>query len=784
MRSPHTGIRAGGRHRPPTSTVFLLAVGLGTMLLAGAPAAVAAEPDTDLTDNGGVITAQYAGIGEQNEPKLIDNDATTKYFIPVDSVWMQYRSTTAAALDHYTLTSGDDAPDRDPRDWTLEGSQDGNDWTVLDSRQDETFSDRNQARDFSVGATTAYSYYRLNVTRTNGSPHFQLAEWELWSAASGTPSAPGGLTVSLADEATGLLQWKDGSGTETGFRIERAQDGSAFAEIGTVDARTRSFRDPGLNEGVGYSYRVRAVGADGEPSDYSATGELSIGVADLTDLPGTVSDQQGTEGTEGHDRSVDNSPYTKYLGRSPATWLQYSTDGRSKVTSYTVTSANDAPERDPRDWELRGSDDGSTWTTLDTRTGQEFTDRFQRKTYSLGSPGYYQHYQLAITANNGATSTQLAEWELTGTTNVAPLSAAPGAPTALTATSRSGDQISLSWENGSRNQQSLRLERSENGTDWDWSKTLPAATTAYNDLGLRENTAYHYRLRAQSTAGTSPYTPAVRATTGSATLPDTWQEHWLEHDQLLTKVYDANDVVIYFDKDMDRSQTWLNDYVSRLWTYTKQTYGDFSSGRLVAVFHQDKYHGGHPATVLDGSHDYRNVIDLGSGSWDENDGTIRDAVSHEIAHIVEGASGGIEGSPAFDLWRDSKWAEIYQYDTYLGAGMTADAERFYARVIDQRDDFPGPDTAWFRDWFLPVWRDHGGSKTLASYFSLVSQHYAQINGAFARDMNMGEFVHFFSGAAGTDLTAQAKTAFGWTDAYEAQLRQARLDYPGLPYTTG
>lgn len=45
----------------------------------------------------------------------------------------------------------------------------------------------------------------------------------------------------------------------------------------------------------------------------------------------------------------------------------------------------------------------------------------------------------------------------------------------------------------------------------------------------------------------------------------------LEHDQLLTKVYDANDVIIYFDRDMDRSQTWLNDYVSRLWKYTKQT---------------------------------------------------------------------------------------------------------------------------------------------------------------------------------------------------------------------
>ncbi|WP_328564963.1 hypothetical protein [Streptomyces coelicoflavus] len=38
---------------------------------------------------------------------------------------MQYRSTTAAVLDHYTLTSANDAPDRDPRDWVLRGSDDG-----------------------------------------------------------------------------------------------------------------------------------------------------------------------------------------------------------------------------------------------------------------------------------------------------------------------------------------------------------------------------------------------------------------------------------------------------------------------------------------------------------------------------------------------------------------------------------------------------------------------------------------------------------------------------------
>ncbi|WP_328564962.1 hypothetical protein [Streptomyces coelicoflavus] len=80
MRSPRT--KTGGRHRSRTSTAFLLTAALGTALLAGAPAALAAEPDTDLTGNGGVLTAQDPETGDESEHKLIDNDVTTKYFTP------------------------------------------------------------------------------------------------------------------------------------------------------------------------------------------------------------------------------------------------------------------------------------------------------------------------------------------------------------------------------------------------------------------------------------------------------------------------------------------------------------------------------------------------------------------------------------------------------------------------------------------------------------------------------------------------------------------------------
>jgi hypothetical protein len=49
-------------------------------------------------------------------------------------------------------------------------------------------------------------------------------------------------------------------------------------------------------------------------------------------------------------------------------------------------------------------------------------------------------------------------------------------------------------------------------------------------------------------------------------------------------------------------------------------------------------------------------------------------------------------------------------------------------------------------------------------------------------MNMGEFVHFWSGAAGVNLKAQATTAFGWTSEYEAQFIAAQAAFP-FTYST-
>jgi hypothetical protein len=77
------------------------------------------------------------------------------------------------------------------------------------------------------------------------------------------------------------------------------------------------------------------------------------------------------------------------------------------VNRYVLVSANDAPDRDPAAWTLRGSADGRLWRALDARTGQSFPGRHQSRMYRIAGPGAYERYRLDITGSNGSPHLQL-----------------------------------------------------------------------------------------------------------------------------------------------------------------------------------------------------------------------------------------------------------------------------------------------------------------------------------------------------------------------------------------
>ncbi|MFJ4326309.1 GH92 family glycosyl hydrolase [Streptomyces tricolor] len=81
-------------------------------------------------------------------------------------------------------------------------------------------------------------------------------------------------------------------------------------------------------------------------------------------------------------------------------------EGAVTPVQYTLTSGADRTKA-PTGWTLQGSADGTTWHTLDHRTGETFAWDRQTRAFTIAHPGRYAQYRLVL---NGEST--LAEVEL------------------------------------------------------------------------------------------------------------------------------------------------------------------------------------------------------------------------------------------------------------------------------------------------------------------------------------------------------------------------------------
>jgi hypothetical protein len=122
----------------------------------------------------------------------------------------------------------------------------------------------------------------------------------------------------------------------------------------------------------------------------------------------------GPDAGEGSKKLVDNNNNSKFLmaGFYSGFWVQLEFPTPEKIGAYTITSGNDAPDRDAVDWQLVGSNDGTTWTVLDDRAGQVFPNRNQVIRFEFDNNTAYKYYRMIINANGGSNLLQISEWRL------------------------------------------------------------------------------------------------------------------------------------------------------------------------------------------------------------------------------------------------------------------------------------------------------------------------------------------------------------------------------------
>ncbi|MEU0797960.1 discoidin domain-containing protein, partial [Amycolatopsis sp. NPDC005961] len=122
---------------------------------------------------------------------LFDGTTDTKWLSWDPTAWAQVTLSEPTSITHYAISSANDFDERDPKDWTLQGSNDASAWTDLDKQTDQAFTARFQQKDYKLAApSAAYKYYRLDVTRNNGGPILQVSELLLANDDPAPPPLP------------------------------------------------------------------------------------------------------------------------------------------------------------------------------------------------------------------------------------------------------------------------------------------------------------------------------------------------------------------------------------------------------------------------------------------------------------------------------------------------------------------------------------------------------------------------------------------------------------------
>ncbi len=389
--------------------------------------------------------------------------------------WLQYQicGGAGAALSKYTLTSADNAPEQDPRDWEFQASNDGVTWTTLDTRSGESFDSRLQTKSYSFNNVTPYCFYRLYITANHRMPKdgVQVAELDLGlrgllakignpdgglalrninaivlassahnlhgggannvhdqdvatSWYSGRTKGPVWLQYEFNDVAWAMTQYKlVNSGTDSAtdprdWQLLASNDGITWTVLDrqsnqVFTSRRQAKRYPLQNETPYRFYRLNVTANAGGKDDGVRLAEFQLW---SDDTPAVASANAENAPREGAAQAFDGDTNTKWFNANGGAtgWLQYQFGGgQARVVSrYALTSGNDVPERDPKDWQFQASNDGHDWTTLDVEQNQSFVSRNQTKSYSFANDTDYRFYRLNITANHGVGALQLAELNL------------------------------------------------------------------------------------------------------------------------------------------------------------------------------------------------------------------------------------------------------------------------------------------------------------------------------------------------------------------------------------
>lgn len=346
--------------------------------------------------------------------KAFDNDTGTSWLANTANLVPQSltaQKSTAETISAYAVTA--DTYVGAPKDFKLQGSNNGSSWTDLDTRTGITWSGT-ERKQYAVGSPAAYTYYRLYITAVQDNAYepavIRLELLRYGTAYAAPHTFTTGVTMKAVAVQTGAITSSimEEVYTQTQVATPVATPGAGAVAFGSTVALTCA------TSGATIRYTV-----DGTEPDPNATGygtDLIPQMTGYTSPSGSAS--QSSYGTNSGVylvgwKAMDNGtsafpPIWQANGPVPQ-WISYDFGSSTTVAGYSITVWSDLTHV-PTTFTLQYSSDGSTWWDLNTRT-VSWTPS-EKKTWSV-TPTAARYWRIYVTAC-GSNYCTIAEMELLG----------------------------------------------------------------------------------------------------------------------------------------------------------------------------------------------------------------------------------------------------------------------------------------------------------------------------------------------------------------------------------
>ncbi|MUK90650.1 glycoside hydrolase family 92 protein [Ornithinibacillus sp. L9] len=247
----------------------------------------------DITNKVERVTASANNPPNEIESNLIDQSPHTKWLAFESNAWIQFEFAEPQNVIKYAFTSANDAPGRDPKNWTMSGSNDGENWTDIDERTDQTFDNRYERKIYEFENDEQYTFYRFSITENSGDGLTQLAEVALSNGVDVPPPPPSDMKAYVGDGPSSSYTGKTNVGW-TGTKAlvyeglhEAEGEGYSYNKVYDVDVEVESETQ--------LSYYIHPQFMDQEELDYSST-YVSV---DLAFTDGSYLSELGAEDQHG-----------------------------------------------------------------------------------------------------------------------------------------------------------------------------------------------------------------------------------------------------------------------------------------------------------------------------------------------------------------------------------------------------------------------------------------------------------------------------------------------------